>query len=312
MIGKDVAKASILLAQGQLVAIPTETVYGLAANALDPDAIADIYRVKNRPNFNPLILHIKSIAEASKYAKQISNEAKLLMTKFWPGSLSILLPKSDIVPDVITAGSESVVLRMPNHPTTLSLLDQVDFPLAAPSANISNTVSPTTAQHVEDGLGESISYILDGGPCKVGLESTIVSVVEGRVHILRDGGITREEIEAKTGLSVVKNKSKEIHSPGQLKKHYSTSKPLYIVDSISDSVVANPQIKCSALLFEDMDVDCLKHLLSKDYNLAEIANSLFQAMRAADKDDTELILVEKVREEGIGRAVADRLRRAAS
>lgn len=312
MIGKDVAKASILLAQGQLVAIPTETVYGLAANALNPEAVAEIYRVKNRPNFNPLILHIGSSDEASKYAKVVSSEAKLLMNEFWPGSLSILLPKSELVPDVITAGSESVVLRMPNHPTTLELLEMIDFPLAAPSANISNTVSPTSAQHVEEGLGENISYVLDGGSCSVGLESTIVSVVEGKVHILRDGGISREEIEEKTGLTVVKDESKGIQSPGQLKKHYSTSKQLYIVDSIADYLKANRKAKCSALLFEERDIDCVKHLLSANYNLSEIANNLFQAMRTADKDDTELILVEKVREEGIGRAVADRLKRAAT
>ena len=180
MIGNDVAHAAHLLRKGKLVAIPTETVYGLAANALDPKAIAEIYRVKNRPIFNPLILHVPNWEAAKQYVTYFPIEAEKIAHHFWPGSLSILLPKTDIVPDVVTAGSSHVVLRVPNHPLTLELLNCIDFPLAAPSANISNTVSPTSVNHVNQGIGDKIDYILDGGNCKVGIESTIVSIENGK------------------------------------------------------------------------------------------------------------------------------------
>ena len=312
MIGADVAKAADLLGDGKLVAIPTETVYGLAANALNPDAVAEIYRVKNRPEFNPLILHIASAADAAKYVTHVPEIAQKLMDVFWPGSLSILLPKSELVPDIITAGSTHVVLRVPNHPQTLELLGQIDFPLAAPSANVSNTVSPTTAQHAEEGLGSQIEYVLEGGECTVGLESTIVAIETNGIRILREGGISQEQLLNLNGVTLRENKSTDIQSPGQLKRHYSTTKPLYIVDSISNYLEKNPNSKCSALLYTDTEVNCTSYLLSKDYNLAEIANNLFATMRKADADDTEVILIEKVKEEGIGRAVADRLRRAGS
>lgn len=310
MIGTDVARAAQLLGDGKLVAIPTETVYGLAANALDPEAVAEIYHVKNRPEFNPLILHISSAADAAKYVTDIPELAKKLMDAFWPGSLSILLPKSNLVPDIITAGSSHVVLRVPNHWKALELLQQLDYPLAAPSANISNTVSPTTAQHVEEGLGSQISYVLDGGECTVGLESTIVAIEPDGVRILREGGISQEQILQIEGVKLLENELTDIQSPGQLKKHYSTIKPLYIVESISDYLEKNPNDKCSALLYEDIQVNCTSYLLSQDYNLAEIANNLFATMRKADADENDIILIEKVKEEGIGRAVADRLRRA--
>ena len=163
MIGNDVAHAARLLEQGKLVAIPTETVYGLAGNALEINAIGEIYRVKNRPSFNPLILHVPNLETAQKYVTHFPKEALKLARQFWPGSLSILLPKSELVQDIVTAGSSHVVVRVPNHPMTLKLLDSIDFPLVAPSANISNTVSPTSADHVQNGIGNQIDYILDGG-----------------------------------------------------------------------------------------------------------------------------------------------------
>ena len=236
----------------------------------------------------------------------------MLADKFWPGSLSILLPKSDLVPELITAGSSNVVLRVPNHPLTLELLNTLDFPLAAPSANISNTVSPTQAQHVIDSLGTSVSYILNGGDCSVGLESTIVAFEGENIVILREGGISQEEIQKETNFNVIANKNKSHESPGQLKKHYATSKPLYVVESINDFLYSNPNIKCSALVFFEQKLKCTKHLLSKDYNLSEIANSLFSIMRKADQDQTDCILVEMIKQEGIGRAIADRLNRASS
>lgn len=312
MIGTDLAQAAALLRQGKLVGIPTETVYGLAANALDAQAIASIYSVKNRPSFNPLIVHVPSLAAISMYAQHVPQALMDIAQAFWPGAVSILVEKSNQVPDVVTAGSVKVVLRMPRHSLALELLQMLDFPLAAPSANISNTVSPTTAQHVEDGLGSQIPYILDGGSCTVGVESTILGFENGKVVILREGGVSREDIFAKTGIETTPSSEQTIQSPGQLKKHYSTQKPLYIVESINDHIAAHSDQSFSALLYEQREVDATTHLLSENYNLGEIANNLFATMRAADQDSTDAILIEPIREEGIGRAVADRLRRAAS
>lgn len=314
MIGNDVAYAARLLEKGKLVAIPTETVYGLAGNALDINAIGEIYRVKNRPSFNPLILHVPNLETAQKYVTHFPAEALKLARQFWPGSLSILLPKSELVQDIVTAGSSHVVIRVPNHPITLKLLDSIDFPLVAPSANISNTVSPTSADHVQNGIGNQIDYILDGGKCPIGIESTIISIENGHVQVLREGGISQEKIIKMSGLSISRSSKKSIQIPGQLKKHYATQKPLYIVDSISDYLTENPAQNCSILYYEEKDNHDVEHIhfLSKDYDLSEIANQLFALMRLADQDPTDCILIEPVKLEGIGRAVDDRLRRAAT
>ena len=314
MIGNDVAHAARLLEQGKLVAIPTETVYGLAANALDSKALAEIYRVKNRPSFNPLILHIPNWDAAKKYVTHFPKEAEKIAHHFWPGSISILLPKSDILPDVLTAGLSHVVLRVPNHPLTLELLNRIDFPLAAPSANISNTVSPTSVNHVNLGIGDKIDYILDGGNCKIGIESTIVSIENGKVQILRDGGISREDITHQTGLQISLSKQKTVQTPGQLRKHYATQKPLYIVESISEYIKENPTQNCSKLYYEENDNHDVENIyyLSKNYDLSEIANQLFSIMRLADKDPTDCIIIEPIKLKGIGRAIGDRLKRAAN
>jgi L-threonylcarbamoyladenylate synthase len=314
MIGNDVAHAARLLEQGKLVAIPTETVYGLAGNALDINAIGEIYLVKNRPIFNPLILHVPNLEIAQKYVTHFPKEALKLARQFWPGSLSILLPKSELVQDIVTAGSSHVVIRVPNHPLTLELLNSIDFPLVAPSANISNTVSPTSADHVQNGIGNQIDYILDGGKCPIGIESTIISIENGQVQVLREGGISQEKIIKMSGLPISGSTKKSIQTPGQLKKHYATQKPLHIVESISDYLTENPTQNCSILYYEERDNHDIEHIhfLSKDYDLSEIANQLFALMRLADQDPTDCILIEPVKLEGIGRAVDDRLRRAAT
>jgi L-threonylcarbamoyladenylate synthase len=309
VIGTDVALAASLLKEGKLVAIPTETVYGLGANALDSKAIASIYTVKNRPTFNPLILHFASWEAAQPYVKEVPEEITRLASKFCPGPISFLLQKTDLVSDIVTAGSSHVVVRVPDHPVTLELLSLLDFPLAAPSANISNTVSPTSAQHVEDGLGAQIGYVLDGGESKIGVESTIVSFQDNHVSILREGGVSREDIQS-LGLIVKNNNTEAVQTPGQFKKHYATKKPIYLVESIAEYLEKNSDKRCSALLYENSKVSCIAYLLSTNYDLEEIANNLFSTMRRADADDTDLILIEHIKEEGIGRAVADRIRRA--
>jgi L-threonylcarbamoyladenylate synthase len=313
MIGTDVAQASKLLKQGEVVAIPTETVYGLAANALNPEAVTKIYDAKERPSFNPLILHVASLEAASSYVTTIHPLAKQLADHFWPGSLSILFPKSEVVPNIVTAGLPNVVLRVPNHQLTLQLLKGIDFPLAAPSANISNTVSPTSAQRVYQNLGERIPYILDGGSCEVGLESTIVSVIDNEVIILREGGISKEDIETELGVQVSYQMADKVTAPGQLKRHYATNKPLYVVDDINESLKEFKDQKASVLLFKDSNPSAhCSYFLSQSYNLSEIAINLFEMMNRADEDDSDLILVERVKNEGIGKAINDRLERASS
>lgn len=312
MIGTDVAHAAALLAQGEVVAIPTETVYGLAANALDPSAVARIYEAKERPSFNPLIVHVSGIDDASKYVNNIHPLAQKLATHFWPGSLSILFPKKDIIPELVTAGLPNVVLRVPDHKTTLELLESIDFPLAAPSANISNTVSPTSAERVEQGLGDRIPYVLDGGRCTVGVESTIVSVIDDEVVILREGGISKEALEGVLGMEVYYKKAEKVIAPGQMKRHYATHKPLYLVDDLMAAYEQFSDRKVSMLLWTDTDLTCThRYFLSRSGDLSEVAINLFEMMHQADEDDSEIILVQRVKDHGIGKAINDRLQRAA-
>ncbi len=312
MTGTDVSKAANLLTKGELVAIPTETVYGLAANALDASAVSKIYTAKQRPSFNPLIVHIANADEAFNYVTEFSPLAQQLAKAFWPGSLTILMPKNDAVPDLVTAGLPNVALRVPKHPLTLQLLSLLDFPLAAPSANISNTVSPTTAERVEQSLGNAVSYILDGGKCDVGVESTIVSVINNKVTLLREGGISKEQIETELGITVYNQADEKVTAPGQLKKHYATRKPLFLVDDIQDALLRHQTEKVSVLLFEEVETteNYIPYLLSNDYNLSEIANNLFEMMHLADEDESEFILASRCKNKGIGRAINDRLTRA--
>jgi len=189
LIGKDLDHAAVLLKEGKLVAIPTETVYGLAGNALNEDAVLSIFEVKERPQFNPIIVHARDLEQIQDFVEDIPAPARRLAETLWPGPLTILLPRqTDIIPDIVTAGSQMVAVRIPQHPMTLELLNKLEFPLAAPSANPFGYISPTTPQHVAHQLGDKISYILDGGPTKIGVESTIVTFEGDQVVVLRLGG----------------------------------------------------------------------------------------------------------------------------
>jgi L-threonylcarbamoyladenylate synthase len=207
-IETDIEKAKALLESGELVAIPTETVYGLAGNALNPDAVAKIFSVKNRPSFDPLIIHTDSLEKVRKFTLDIPAPLDRLAAHFWPGPLTLLLPKKPIVPDLVTSGLDTVAVRIPQHTLTLSLLEALDFPLAAPSANPFGYISPTTAAHVQDQLGDKIPYILDGGPSQVGLESTIVGLENGEVVVYRLGGLEVAAIESNS-------RSRQNHGPLQ-------------------------------------------------------------------------------------------------
>lgn len=316
IIGKDISKAKTLLEQGHLVGIPTETVYGLAGNALDSDAVAMIFATKNRPDFDPLILHTSGMERVHDFVKEIPFPLDLLASKFWPGPLTLLLPKKEIVPDLVTSGLDTVAVRVPSHPLTNELLSELDFPLAAPSANPFGYISPTKASHVNDQLGDKIAYILDGGDCEVGLESTIVGLEEGEVTVYRLGGLDLNAIREVVGeVKVMTHSSSNPKSPGMLKSHYSPTKP-FILGKLEDIVLeySTKGIPFAILSFyrKFPSLDQSKQIqLSQTKDLNEAAKNLFAAMRALDTMDVSVILSELLPEEGLGRAINDRLRRAA-
>ncbi len=315
-IGDDIERAAEILRKGGVVAIPTETVYGLAANGLNTNAVAKIYDIKQRPSFNPLILHLSGIEQIDRYASDISVEANLLASNFWPGPLTLILPKQPLIPDLTTAGQPSVALRVPAHPITRKLLQLLDFPLAAPSANPSGYISPTTARHVQENLGDKISYILDGGPCKVGIESTIVSVVNKKAKILRCGSITREEIQNFVDIddSYSIASFNNIIAPGMLTSHYAPNKTLVFGEITPNSGVSNsPNI---ALLnyqkYKTFVPEATQFVLSESGNIEEAAKNLFEMLRKLDSMEVDKIFAEPVPSFGIGLAINDRLSRASS
>jgi L-threonylcarbamoyladenylate synthase len=310
--GTDLERAKALLSAGELVAIPTETVYGLAANALDALAVAKIFSAKNRPEFDPLIVHVPNLDSADKYVSSIPPEAKKLAAFFWPGPLTLILPKKDIIPDIVTSGLDTVGLRCPDHSLTRRLLEELPFPLAAPSANPFGYVSPTRPEHVIDQLGSRIDYVLDGGPCTVGIESTIIGFEEGVAIVYRLGGLSVERIESVVGPVVVNTHStSNPKAPGQLESHYAPHKPV-IIGTLTE-LLQNHPAHCSGILTFSTDFNSPNQvILSPSGNMEEAAKNLFSALREFDKMDIEFILAELVPEEGLGRAINDRLRRAAA
>ena len=311
-IGKDIKKAKELLESGQLVAIPTETVYGLAGNAFDNAAVVKIFETKNRPEFDPLIVHVPSIEHARNYVESIPEKALVLAEKFWPGPLTIVLKKKSIIPDLVTAGLDTVGLRCPDHPLTRALLNELSFPLAAPSANPFGYISPTTAAHVNEQLGEKIPYILDGGSCDVGIESTIVGLEDDSPVIYRMGGLSQEKIESVIGrVATQLHSSSNPKAPGQLKSHYAPVKRLILGDIID--LLQKYPAHCSGILTFDKDFNSpYQFILSPNSSVEEAAQNLFTALRELDKQPVDVILAELVPDHGLGRAINDRLRRAAA
>lgn len=314
-IGSNVAFAADRLRAGKVVAIPTETVYGLAAHALQPESVARIFAVKQRPTFDPLIVHLATSTDLDKYARAVPEQARQLAAAFWPGPLTLVVPKKDLIPELVTAGLPTVGLRVPDHRLTLELLAQLDFPLAAPSANPFGYISPTTARHVYDQLGEQVDYILDGGPCTVGLESTIVGFPAGEPVLYRLGGIALEKLEAVIGkVHLQLNVSSNPQAPGQLTTHYAPRKPLLLGD-IATLAKGKDLSKWAVISFQD----AYAHLgagkvvvLSEEGHLEEAAARLFQSLRSLDQWEGEGILAEPFPNEGLGRAINDRLQRAAT
>lgn len=311
-IGTSIEKAKHLLEAGELVAVPTETVYGLAGNALNPEAVAKIFEVKKRPQFDPLIVHVPDSDTAKKYILNFPDHAEKLARQFWPGPLTLLLQKKMIIPDLVTAGLDTVGLRCPDHHLTRELLSKLTFPLAAPSANLFGRVSPTKPEHVNEQLGEHISYILDGGTCSVGIESTIVGFDENIPVIYRLGGLAVEQIREVVGeVKVNTHSSSNPKAPGQLKSHYAPSKKV-ILGRIEDLLQRYPA-HCSGVLTMSKDFNSpYQRMLSPSGNLHEAARNLFQALRDFETMPVDVILAEPVEEHGLGRAINDRLRRAAA
>jgi len=346
-IGTDIAHAIALLQQGKLVAIPTETVYGLAGNALNEATVASIFEAKNRPTFDPLIIHIADWRFAGRWVQDIPEKAEALAKAFLPGPLTLLLPKRPIISDLVTAGSPFVAIRVPAHPMARKVLEALDFPLAAPSANPFGYVSPTTAEHVAQQLGEKIPYILDGGPCQVGLESTIVLAppapeggaavlmprtlrvsqsaaaappsgaggADGGAMILRKGGISIEAIEAVIGpVTVQEHSTSKPSAPGMLLSHYAPGTPL-VLGNLQELATQYPGAKIGVLAFRQplpgLPAD-RQVVLSAKGDFAEAAQHLFAGLRYLDGLNLDLILAELLPEAQLGRAINDRLRRAAA
>jgi L-threonylcarbamoyladenylate synthase len=317
--GKDIKKAKLLLEQGELVAIPTETVYGLAGNALDEVSVSKIFLVKDRPSFDPLIVHVPDIDTAQRYARNIPETAFRLASKFWPGPLTLLLEKQAIIPDLVTSGMNTVGLRCPDHPLTTALLKELDFPLAAPSANPFGYVSPTKPEHVSDQLGDKIPYILDGGICDVGIESTIIGFVqkdsfgENDIPVVyRIGGLSLEVIEKEIGKVVVQAYStSNPKAPGQLKSHYAPKIKLVLGD-LEELLQVYPAHTSGLLSFSKNFNSPFQFVLSPSGKMEEAARNLFTALRSFDKMPIDIILAEQVPDVGLGRAINDRLRRAAA
>lgn len=312
-VGHDIKKAAETLRNGGLVAIPTETVYGLAANAFNPDAVARIFEVKKRPYFDPLIVHTHGLEEASGFLQRIPEKAEKLASAFWPGPLTLLLPKKDIIPDLVTAGMVRVAVRVPNHGMTDELLQSIDFPVVAPSANPFGYVSPTTSSHVQKQLGTELDYILDGGECHIGIESTIVGFDDEQTVIYRLGGLEKEQVESVIGpVKILPHSSSNPQAPGMLKSHYSPSKKL-IMGEIDSLINQHSNKNFGILRFQSTtEMNGYKNqvILSEAGDLREAAKNLFAALRKLDDMNIELIIAEKAPNHGLGLAINDRLKRA--
>jgi L-threonylcarbamoyladenylate synthase len=314
IVSKDISKAAEILNEENLVAIPTETVYGLAGNIYSEKAIRAIFEMKQRPFFNPLIVHIKSISQLDDLAKEIPEKARLLADKFWPGPLTMVLKKQDSVPDLVTAGKDSVAIRVPNHPKTLALLATLDFPLAAPSANPFGSISPTNAFHVVEYFGEKLRMVLDGGSCQNGIESTIIGFENEEAVLYRLGSISVEDIEGVIGKIQIKNKKENApDAPGMLSKHYAPVTSTFLKSDVAKFIKGFPEKRIGLLLFkEKIESTTVIHqeVLSEKGDLKEAASNLYAAMHRLDTKELDMIVAEQFPDFELGKSINDRLERA--
>ena len=314
MISNNIPFAIDALIKGELVAIPTETVYGLAGNALNEQVVNKIFHLKNRPSCNPLILHTHSINEVLKYVHYLPPAALKLAETFWPGPLTLLVPKKQNILHNVTSGSHLVAVRIPNHPITLSLLQQLDFPLVAPSANPYTRISPTNAQMVYDYFGEDLPVILDGGNCAMGIESTIVGFQDNSPIVYRQGAISVDALEFIAGKSkVLATKTDRVTTPGMSPMHYAPKTKFIIVDHIQQFITAHPDLKIGVIdfgesLFTQPNVKRVN--LSKCKDLEEASSNLYKTMYDLDKLNLDCIIIESFPEMSLGKSLNDRIRRA--
>lgn len=316
--------AAQILKDGGLVGIPTETVYGLAANALNGKAVAKIFAAKGRPMDNPLIVHISEFNQLYKLVKEVPEAAKKLADKFWPGPMTIILPKADIIPDEVSAGLDTVAVRFPSHPAARALIDAAGLPLAAPSANLSGHPSPTTAEHVMNDLNGKIEAVLDGGPCGVGVESTVITLATNPPRLLRPGGITLEQLREVLGevemdnavLNPLQNGVRAA-SPGMKYKHYSPKANVIIIDSDFDTYrnyVNHHSVEGTAALCyngEDSGLTVPTVCYGSEDDYGEQARELFDALRKLDDIHAKTVYARCPEPKGVGLAVYNRLIRAA-
>jgi L-threonylcarbamoyladenylate synthase len=313
-ISTDLLQAKNILEKEDLVAIPTETVYGLAGNIYSHKAIDNIFKTKNRPSNNPLIVHIDSYEKLADLVEEIPENAKKLAEVFWPGPLTLVLKKKKSVPYTITAGKETVAVRVPNHQLTLELLKKLDFPLAAPSANPFGSISPTSAQHVVDYFKDTLEMVLDGGNCKNGIESTIIGFENENPILYRLGSISVEEVESIVGpLKILNKNNSSPIAPGMLSRHYAPKTKTIVSENINEELKKYPNLKIGLLLFND-DIDSneniVKELLSNNKDLKEAATNLYAAMHRLDRKNLDLIIAEKFPNKSLGKSINDRLKRA--
>ncbi len=328
---ETLARAGELIRSGELVGFPTETVYGLGANAMDADAVRRIFEAKGRPGDNPLIVHISAIDQLGPLiAVKPSPMARALMDAYWPGPMTLIFPKSDLVPMAVTAGLDTVAVRFPAHPAARALIDAARRPIAAPSANRSGRPSPTTAAHVFEDMDGRIPLILDGGPCDVGLESTVIDVTGVEPRILRPGGVTREMIAAVCGSAGVDpavmrplKEGERPRSPGMKYRHYAPTGELTIVEGgpeavveaicgLYDAALSEGRRPLILALSDHLPAYGERKALSLGADAAEMAHAVFACLREADDLGADAIFSEAVPEDGVGLAVMNRLGRAAA
>jgi L-threonylcarbamoyladenylate synthase len=313
-ISSDISKAIELLNKEDVVAIPTETVYGLAGNIYSEKAIRKIFEVKQRPLFNPLIVHIPSIDHLEKIVREFPVKAQKLAEAFWPGSLTLILPKRLNIPEIVTGGKDTVGVRIPNHPVTLSLLKQLSFPLAAPSANPFNRISPTSSDHVKAYFENTLPMVLEGGECKNGIESTIIGFENNEAILYRLGAISIEDIEKIIGKIQIRNTSETTpNAPGMLAKHYAPRTKMYLLDDLDKFIENNKSKKIGILKFkENLNTASVEHIeiLSKSGDLKEAASKLYSTLHKLDSLNLDLIVAERFPDVGLGKSINDRLERA--
>lgn len=328
-IEKDILKkAGEILASGGLVAFPTETVYGLGANALNDDAVRGIFTAKGRPSDNPLIVHIAKEEDIYPLVEAVPQKAKKLIRDFWPGPLTIILKSSLKVARTVSAGLSTIAIRMPAHPIALELIKNSGVPVAAPSANVSGRPSPTTAQHVEEDLTGKIDVIIDGGSAGVGLESTVIDLTTEVPVILRPGGITKEQLEKSIGCVEIdkhlEEEKEKPRSPGMKYKHYAPKAPLYIAKGSEEEVVQKIKEAVSSYKSNGLRVgvltndkhkelfsDAIVFSLGDELNLSELAANLYIGLREFDKTMVDIIIAEGYEEDGVGLAIMNRMKKAA-